>query len=146
VSTWAQFPKGCRQGSVLRRWGDKAARRHDQALGRQGSDRNLSRTAAGLAAQAGVGRATLYRAFDARPGLHDSYRVLLEQSPAKERSELEHHLARHLAEIRQLKQRITALTTTVEHLIRDNTALRRSLAQQPGAPIADLSQSRPGPS
>lgn len=108
-------------------------------------DRALPRTAARLAALAGVGRATLYRAFDARPELRDSFRKLLEQSPEKERSDLERDLAGRLAEIRLLNQRITALTTTVEHLIRDNNALRQSLAQ-PGAPIASLSQShRPGP-
>ena len=45
------------------------------------------------------------------------------------------NLAERLAEIRVLKQRIAALTTTVEHFIRDNNALRQSLAQ-PGAPIS----------
>jgi len=115
------------------------------ALAKMAQDRALPRTAARLAALAGVGRATLYRAFDARPELRDSFGKLLEQSPEKERSDLEHNLAGRLAEIRLLNQRITALTTTVEHLIRDNNALRQSLAQ-PGAPIASLSQShRPGP-
>ncbi|SRR5216684_1444111 len=109
------------------------------ALAKMAQDRTLPRTAARLATLAGVGRATLYRAFDARPELRDSFRKLLEQSPGKERSSLEHDHAERLAEIRLLNQRITALTTTVEHLIRDNNALRQSLAQS-GAPIADLSQ------
>jgi len=116
------------------------------AMAKMAQDRSLPRTAASLAGLAGIGRATLYRAFEARPELLDSFRKLHEQSPGKERSRLEHNLAGHLTEIRLLKQRITALTTTVEHLIRDNNALRHSLAQ-PGAAIADLSQShRPKPS
>jgi hypothetical protein len=109
------------------------------ALAKMAQDRSLPRTAAKIAGLAKVGRATLYRAFDARPELRDSFCKLLEQSPGKERSDLEHDHAERLAEIRLLKQRITALTTTVEHLIRDNNALRQSLAQS-GAPIANLNQ------
>ncbi|MGH3405438.1 MAG: hypothetical protein ACRDRJ_23530, partial [Streptosporangiaceae bacterium] len=92
-------------------------------------DRSLPRTAASLAGLAAIGRATLYRAFEARPELRDSFGKLTEQSPRKERSRLERDLAERLAEIRLLKQRITALTTTIEHLIRDNSALRQSLTQ-----------------
>ena len=109
------------------------------AMAKMAHARSLPRTAASLAGLAGIGRATLYRAFGARPELRDSFRKLLEQSPGKERSELERHLTERLAEIRLLKQRIAALTTTVEHLIRDNNALRQNRAQ-PGAPITDLSQ------
>ena len=109
------------------------------AMAKMAQDRGLPRTAANLAGLAGIGRATLYRAFEARPELRDSFHKLLDQSPGKERSKLEHDLAERLAEIRVLKHRSAALTTTVEHFIRDNNALRQSLAQ-PRAPIADLSQ------
>jgi AcrR family transcriptional regulator len=109
------------------------------AMTTMAQDRSLPRTAASLASLAGISRATLYRALGARPELHDSFRRLREQAPGTERSGLERDLAERLAEIRLLKQRITALATTIEHLIRDNNALRHSLAQ-PGPAITDLAQ------
>lgn len=109
------------------------------AIANMARDRNLPRTATQLATLAGVGRATLYRAFDARPELRASFEKLVDQSADKERSKLEHDLAERQAELRVLKERIAALTTTVEHLLRDNDALRQALAQ-PGSPTADLNQ------
>jgi AcrR family transcriptional regulator len=112
-----------------------------EAINQMARDRSLPRTASKLAELAGVGRATLYRAFEARPELRDMFNRLVEQSPATERSKLEADLADRLAEIRLLKERITALTSTVEHLLRDNNALRERLAQR-GATIAEISQPR----
>lgn len=57
--------------------------------------------------------------------MRDGFEKLLDQSPTKERSKLEHDLA----EIRLLKDRLAALTTTVEHLLRDNNALRLKIGQ-----------------
>lgn len=111
------------------------------AITQMARDRNLARSASKLAELAGVGRATLYRAFDARPELRDSFQRLVEQSPAAERSRRERDLADRLAETRLLKDRISALTTTVEHLLRDNKALRESLALR-SEPIADITQRR----
>jgi len=112
-----------------------------EAIDHMAADRSLPRTASKLAELAGVGRATLYRAFEARPELRDTFNRLVEQSPATERSKLESNLADRLAEIRLLKERITALTSTVEHLLRDNNALRQRLTGR-GATIADISQPR----
>jgi len=112
-----------------------------EAIDQMARDPNTPRTAINLAGLAGVGRATLYRAFEARPELRDIFDRLVEQSPATERSKLERDLADRLAEIRLLKERITALTTTVEHLLRDNKTLRESLAERSG-PVADLNQHR----
>jgi hypothetical protein len=112
-----------------------------EAIDQMARDRSLPRTAIKLAELAGVGRATLYRAFEARPELRDMFNRLVEQSPASERSKLEGDLADRLAEIRLLKDRITALTSTVEHLLRDNNALRQRLAQR-GGTIAEISQPR----
>lgn len=112
-----------------------------EAIDQMARDRSLPRTAIKLAKLAGVGRATLYRAFDARPELRDSFNGLVEQSPATERSKLERNLADRLAEIRLLKERIAALSTTAEHLLRDNKALRESLAQNGGS-VADINQRR----
>lgn len=53
-----------------------------------------------------------------------------EPPSTKERSKLEHDLADRLTEIRLLKDRLAALTTTVEHLVRDNRALRQMLTRQ----------------
>jgi hypothetical protein len=114
-----------------------------EAIDQMARDRSLPRTAIKLAELAGVGRATLYRAFEARPELRDMFNRLVEQSPATERSKLESDLADRLAEIRLLKDRITALTSTVEHLLRDNNALRQRLAQRP-ATITEISQPRRG--
>jgi AcrR family transcriptional regulator len=110
------------------------------AIAKMARDRRLPRTAGKLAELAGVGRATIYRAFDTRPELRDSFQKLVDQSPEQERSKVEHDLAERRAEIRLLKERIAALTATVEHLIRDNNALRQSLAQPDGPPVADLNQ------
>ena len=112
-----------------------------EAIDQMARDRSLPRTAIKLAELAGVGRATLYRAFEARPELRDMFNRLVEQSPATERSKLEADLTDRLAEIRLLKDRITALTSTVEHLLRDNNALRQRLAQR-GATITEISQPR----
>jgi hypothetical protein len=114
-----------------------------EAIDQMARDRSLPRTAIKLAELAGVGRATLYRAFEARPELRDMFNRLVEQSPTTERSKLESDLADRLAEIRLLKDRITALTSTVEHLLRDNNALRQRLAQRP-ATITEISQPRRG--
>ncbi|HEY6423957.1 MAG TPA: hypothetical protein VIY28_12050 [Pseudonocardiaceae bacterium] len=111
------------------------------AIAQMARQTNLARSASKLAELAGVGRATLYRAFDARPELRDSFQRLAEQSPAAERSRRERDLADRLAEIRLLKDRISALTTTIEHLLRDNKALRDRLAQR-SEPVADLTQRR----
>ncbi|MDA8355763.1 MAG: hypothetical protein M0Z95_05605 [Actinomycetota bacterium] len=113
------------------------------ALAQLAQDRYLPRTATKLAELAGVGRATLYRAFDARPELRDSFNSLAGQSPAAERSKLERELAALLAEVRLLKERITALASTVEHLLRDNKALRESLAERAGT-VTGISQARRG--
>lgn len=112
-----------------------------EAIDQMARDRSLPRTAIKLAELAGVGRATLYRAFEARPELRDMFNRLVEQSPATERSKLEADLTDRLAEIRLLKDRITALTSTVEHLLHDNNALRQRLAQR-GATITEISQPR----
>jgi hypothetical protein len=105
------------------------------------ADRSLPRSATKLAELAGVGRATLYRIFTARPELRDSFDRLVEQSPSRERSELERSLAERVAEIHLLKDRLAALSSTVEHLVRDNDALRASLAQHRSAvALADISK------
>lgn len=97
------------------------------AIATLAADRSLPRTATKLAALAGVGRATLYRVFTARPELRDSFDRLVEQSPSRERSELERSLAERVAEIHVLKERLAALTSAVEHLVRDNDELRARL-------------------
>lgn len=112
------------------------------AIANMAKDRSQPRTAAKLAELAGIGRATLYRAFDAKPELRDSFHTLVEQSPDKERTKLEHDLADRLSEIRLLKERVTALTTTVEHLLRENDALRQTLIHPPTTAIADINQRR----
>ncbi len=102
------------------------------ALGTMAADRHLPRTASKLAELAGIGRATLYRAFEARPEVRDTFEKLLDQSPTKERSKLEGDLAGRLAEIGILKSRLAALTSTVEYLQRDNHALRQTLTHLGG--------------
>ena len=113
-----------------------------EAIADIAKDRSQPRTAAKLAELAGIGRATLYRAFDAKPELRDSFHTLVEQSPDNQRTKLEHDLAERLTEIRLLKERVTALTTTVEHLLRENDALRQTIAHPPTTVIADLNQRR----
>lgn len=103
---------------------EKAVR---EAMARLAADRRLPRTATKLAELAGVGRATVYRAFTACPELRDSFERLVEQSPRSERSDLERALAERLGEIHVLKERLTALTSTVEHLVRANDELRARL-------------------
>lgn len=110
------------------------------AIAQMSRDRSLARSASKLAELSGVGRATLYRAFDARPQLRDAFEALVEASPATERSRREAILAERLAEIRLLKDRIGALVSTIEHLLRDNKALRERLAQREA--VTDLTQAR----
>lgn len=109
------------------------------AIATLAADRSLPRSATKLAELAGVGRATLYRVFTARPELRDSFDRLVEQSPNRERSELERVLAERVAEIHVLNERLAALSSTVEHLVRDNNALRASLAQHRST-VADISE------
>jgi len=108
---------------------EKAVR---EAISLLATDRSLPRTATKLAQVAGVGRATLYRVFEARPELRDSFDKLIEQSPSAERSKLERDLAERLGEIHMLKERLAALISTVEHLVRENKALRTSVTQHQG--------------
>lgn len=109
------------------------------AIAKLAADRSLPRTATKLAELAGVGRATLYRAFSARPELRDSFERLLEQSPRREQANLERALAERVAEIHVLKERLAALSSTVEHLVRDNNALRAGVARhRSSSEVADI--------
>jgi hypothetical protein len=122
-----QLEPACLQGRHRRH--HDLARHHGQTARRGGGPI--------IGTRASVGRATLYRPSMPGPNFATRSKKLLDQSTTKELPKLEHDLADRLTEIRLFKDRLAALTTTVEHLVRDNApSARRRHGREPSSPTS----------
>jgi hypothetical protein len=95
------------------------------AIAQMAADPALPRTRANLAVLAGVGRATIYRGFEHRPQLREAFTQLTGVDPTPAGDAANEALVRELRkDNRELRRLLDATATTVEHLLRDNKALR----------------------
>lgn len=101
------------------------------AIARLAADPALPRTRAHLATLAGVGRATIYRGFEHRPHLREAFAELVGEEPMPTKDAANESLVRELRkDNRDLRRLLDATATTIEHLLRENAALR---ARGPGS-------------
>lgn len=95
------------------------------AIARLAADPALPRTRAHLATLAGVGRATIYRGFEHRPELREAFAQLVGEDPMPTKDDANECLVRELRkDNRDLRRLLDATATTIEHLMRENAALR----------------------